>query len=144
MPLVVKDGKVVDTGVIVGSLGWQEFLKGNSSFRYETASHGGYTATKQNDYWYASRKYQGKLYRKYIGTTSELNINQLDAAAIALVEMIEQPTVKEKAVAVKPASLAASSENQELKKAVEYLTQEIIELKAKIEAIDERLGESAA
>lgn len=143
MPLVVKDGKVVDTGVTVGSLGWQEFLEGNSSFRYETASHGGYTATKQNDYWYASRKYQGKLYRKYIGTTSELNVDRLDAAAIALVEMIGQPAVKEKA-AVKPASLAASSENQELKKAVEYLTQEIIELKAKIEAIDERLGESAA
>ncbi|MBW4449841.1 MAG: hypothetical protein KME38_24130 [Spirirestis rafaelensis WJT71-NPBG6] len=143
MPLVVKDGKVLETGVLIGSEAWRDFLEGSSSFRYETASHGGYTATKQNDYWYASRKYQGKLYRKYIGTTSELNVDRLDVAAIALVEMIEQSTVKER-TAVKPASLAASSENQELKKAVEYLTQEIIELKAKIEAIDERLGESAA
>ena len=77
MPLIVRDGKFIDTGVLIGVQGWREFLKGNSSFRYETADYGGYTATKQNDYWDASRRHQGKLYRKYIGTTRELNINQL-------------------------------------------------------------------
>lgn len=140
MPLVVKDGKVLETGVLIGSEAWRDFLEGSSSFRYESASHGGYTATKQNDYWYASRKHQGKLYRKYIGTTSELNINQLDAAATALVEMIEQAAVKEKAAAVKPGSLAASDDNQQLQKKVESLTQEMEQLKAEVAAMREKLA----
>lgn len=141
MPLVVKDGRVVETGVVIGSEGWRDFTESNSSFRYETATHGGYTATKQNDYWYASRKHQGKLYRKYIGTTSELNINQLDAAAIALVEMIGQAAVKEKA-AVKPASLA-NNDNQRLQKAVEYLTQEVERLKTGLQEVEQLKAEVA-
>ena len=141
MPLVVRDGKVVETGVLIGSEVWRDFLESNSSFRYETASHGGYTATKQNDYWYASRKSQGKLYRKYIGTTSELNINQLDAAAIALVEMIGQSTVKEK-TAVKPANLTAI-DNQRLQKKVEYLTQEVERLKTGLQDVEQLKAEVA-
>lgn len=142
MPLVVKDGKILETGVLIGSEAWRDFLEGSSSFRYETASHGGYTATKQNDYWYASRKYQGKLYRKYVGTTVELNINQLDVAAIALVEMIEQSTVKEK-TAVKPASLAASDDNHRLQKKVEYLTQEVERLKTRLQDVEQLKAEVA-
>ncbi len=131
MPSLVKDGKVVDTGVVIGSEAWREFLEGNSSFRYETADHGGYTATKQNDYWYASRKSQGKLYRKYIGTTGELNINQLDAAAIALVEMIGQSPIKEK-----PISQPAEGNNNQLQKKVEYLTDEVERLKSGLQEIE--------
>ncbi len=138
MPLLVKDGKVVDTGVAIGSIAWKEFLAGNPSFRYETASHGGYTATKQNDYWYASRKYQGKLYRKYIGTTGELNINQLDAAAQALVEMIEQSPVKEK-----PASQSVEGSNEQLQKKVEYLTDEVERLKTGLQEIEQLKAELA-
>ena len=142
MPLVVKDGKVVETGVIIGSEAWRDFLESNPSFRYETASHGGYTATKQNDYWYASRKYQGKLYRKYIGTTSELNVDRLDVAAIALAEMIEQSTVTER-TAVKPASLAASDNNQRLQKKVEHLTQEVERLKTGLQDVEQLKAEVA-
>jgi cell division protein FtsB len=142
MPLVVRDGKVLETGVLIGSEGWVSFLQGSSSFRYETASHGGYTATKQYDYWYASRKYQGRLYRKYIGTTAELNVNQLDAAAITLAEMIEQSTVKER-TAVKPASLAASDDNQQLQKKVESLTQEVERLKTGLQDVEQLKAEVA-
>ncbi|BAY66909.1 hypothetical protein NIES22_70530 (plasmid) [Calothrix brevissima NIES-22] len=124
MPLVVRDGKVVDTGAIIGSPAWESFLRENSSFRYETANHGGYTATKQNDYWYASRKHQGKLHRKYIGTTSELNINQLDAAAIALSKMAEQAPAKDKKQAV--------VNNHELQKQVTYLTEQVAALKEEL------------
>lgn len=139
MPLVVKDGKVIETGVVIGSEAWRDFLMANPSFRYETVSHGGYTATKQNDYWYASRKHQGKLYRKYIGTTNELNINQLDAAATALVEMIEQAAVKEKAAAVKPTS-HTRNDDQRLQKTVEYLTQEVEQLKAEVAELRGKLA----
>lgn len=138
MPLVVKDGKIIDTGVVIGSEDWLDFLQTHSSFRYETASNGGYTATKQNDYWYASRKHQGKLHRKYIGTTSELNINQLDAAAIALVEMIGQSPVKEK-----PTRAPVEGNNEQLQKKVEYLTDEVERLKSKLQRIDQLESELA-
>ncbi len=138
MPSLVKDGKVADTGAVIGSEAWREFLEGNSSFRYETASHGGYTATKQNDYWYASRKSQGKLYRKYIGTTSELNVNQLDAAAIALVEMIGRSPVREK-----PASQSVEGSNEQLHKKVEYLTDEVERLKTGLQEIEQLKAELA-
>lgn len=124
MPLVVRDGKVVDTGVAIGSQAWESFLRNNSSFRYETPHHGGYTATKQNDYWYASRKHQGTLHRKYIGTTSELNINQLDAAAIALTQMAEQAPIKQKK--------REGLNNHELQKQVEYLTEQMMALKEEL------------
>jgi hypothetical protein len=139
MPLVVRDGKVLETGVLIGSEAWRDFLEGSSSFRYETAPHGGYTATKQYDYWYASRKYQGRLYRKYIGTTAELNVNQLDAAAITLAGMIEQSTVKERTF-IKPANLAASDDNQQLQKNVESLTQQMEQLKAEVAELRGKLA----
>lgn len=139
MPLVVKDGKVVDTGAVIGSEQWREFLEGSASFRYETEKDGGYTATKQGDYWYASRKSQGKLYRKYVGTTSELNSERLDAAAIALSEMISQ-SVKENPVT------PSRKGDEQLQRQVEYLTQKVEQMEAQIKVLTEqiRLGEQAA
>ena len=137
MPEKVVDGVIKGTTIAVSSGLWRQFLMSEKSFRYESHEHGGYTASRQNDYWYASRKHQGKLFRKYIGTTEQLNIELLDAAAIALEEMIvENPVQVIKQVhEVKPKELSEiKNELQRLQKENAFIQQRLNIIEGKLAA----------
>jgi DNA repair exonuclease SbcCD ATPase subunit len=91
IPLVVQgtveteDGKVFELDSPKGSA-WLESI---GSFRFEpTGANKPYTVRKESgkggDYWYGYRKVAGKLHKKYIGKSSELNTAKLEEIAEAL------------------------------------------------------------
>ena len=80
-----EDGKVFELDSGRGSA-WLESV---SSFRYVSAGVSKpYTVRKEakkgGDYWYGYRKVEGKLHKKYIGKSSELNTAKLEEIAEAL------------------------------------------------------------
>jgi chromosome segregation ATPase len=75
---------------------WLESIK---SFRYEPMDgNKPYTVRKETgkggDYWYAYRKVAGRLHKKYVGKTSEIDIDKLEEIAEAL-NTPPQPRVTE-------------------------------------------------
>lgn len=62
-----------------------EWLKGATSFRYESCGRSPFTAQKKPargiDYWYGSRKVRGKLYQKFIGRAGIVDIERLESTA---------------------------------------------------------------
>jgi chromosome segregation ATPase len=80
-----EDGKVFELDSPKGSA-WLESV---TSFRYEpTGANKPYTVRQETkkggDYWYGYRKVAGKLHKKYIGKSSELNTAKLEEIAEAL------------------------------------------------------------
>ncbi|MEG4521147.1 hypothetical protein [Microcoleus sp. AT9b-C5] len=64
---------------------WFNWLTENKSFRYESRHHAPFTARKEKtDYWYGYRKVAGKLHKRYIGKSLELNSAKLEEIAEAL------------------------------------------------------------
>jgi DNA repair exonuclease SbcCD ATPase subunit len=63
-----------------------EWLEWVNSFRYEpTGTSKPYTARKEaSGYWYGYRKISGRLHKKYIGKSSEVNTAKLEEIAEAL------------------------------------------------------------
>lgn len=82
--------------VVVGSEAWFNWLRDNSSFRFESgfAGENSFTARKHeretNDFWYAYRKVNGKLKNAYLGKTEKLDLNKLLAIAEKLIEAPKQ------------------------------------------------------
>lgn len=65
------------------------WLESTASFRFiPSSSNAPYTARKESgkggDYWYGYRKVAGKLHKKYVGKTSDLNTAKLEEVAEAL------------------------------------------------------------
>lgn len=89
---VVRNG-VLDPGMTnephadalsVGSLEWFTWLETHRSFAYKSGD-GTITVRKERRsggwYWYAYRRYQGKLYSTYIGRSEDLTPERLESAA---------------------------------------------------------------
>ena len=61
---------------------WQEWLNNAQSFRYcPTSDNAAYTARREKLYWYAYRKQQGKLHKRYLGKAEELTLERLEHIA---------------------------------------------------------------
>jgi DNA repair exonuclease SbcCD ATPase subunit len=77
-----EDGKVFELDSPKGSA-WLESI---GSFRFEPAGDGKpYTVRKEaSGYWYGCRKVAGKVRKKYIGKSSEVNTAKLEKIAAAL------------------------------------------------------------
>lgn len=96
----VEGGKVFELDSLKGSA-WLESVV---SFRYEPrAANKPYTVRKEagkgGDYWYGYRKQNGKLHKKYIGRSSEVNTAKLEEVAEAL-NMPSPPRVTDKVTQV--------------------------------------------
>ncbi|NMG20700.1 GIY-YIG nuclease family protein [Brasilonema bromeliae] len=72
---------------------FEQWLQDNISFRVE-AGENSYRARKEsytsNDYWYAVKKVDGKLHKKFIGKSDEVTCDRLKEVA----DVIRQPPVK--------------------------------------------------
>jgi LuxR family maltose regulon positive regulatory protein len=77
-----------EDGIPVGSPAWYAWLANATSFTFRSA-HGTFTAHKEHRsptqaYWKAYRRHQGRLHRVYLGTSHELSLDRLNAAASQL------------------------------------------------------------
>lgn len=64
---------------------WLKWSETVQSFRYcPLSSDAPFTARREKDYWYAYRKQQGKLHKRYIGKIEDLTINRLEEIASLL------------------------------------------------------------
>lgn len=76
--------------VLVGSAAWYIWLadQQNLSFSFRNDAAGTFTARREQQrqgwYWYAYRKYEGKLLKTYLGKSETLTIEHLNAAAAVL------------------------------------------------------------
>jgi len=86
-PPLVKDDRVVDTHVYVGTNVWFNHWLADpniESFRYE-CPEGSFTARRRKgDYWNAYRKVQGKLRQEYLGKSPDLTQTRLIETARTL------------------------------------------------------------
>ena len=92
----LEDSKVFELDSPKGSA-WLESI---GSFRFEpSGANKPYTVRKESgkggDYWYGYRKVAGKLHKKYIGKSSEVNTVKLEEIAEAL-NTPPQPRVTDK------------------------------------------------
>src|SRR5262245_13204622 len=72
----------------VGSAAWYAWLADAISFAFRS-EHGTFTAHKERrgstrEYWKAYRRHAGRLHRVYLGKSSELTLDRLNAAAAEL------------------------------------------------------------
>ena len=113
----VKDGKLDDAKIQVGSPSWFQWLNQNKSFRFES-DIGTFTASRsgKGHYWYAYRKSHGKLYSEYIGTSKEVNLNRCLTIAKLIDDQIKQ-------------------KNPPLEKQVEHLTTRVKNLETEIQEL---------
>ena len=81
-----KQGTSTDT-ISIGTAEWYTWLEEHHSFAFETPRMT-FTARKEQRpggwYWYAYRRRQGKLYSAYLGKSTELTLQRLNATAEAL------------------------------------------------------------
>lgn len=134
----VEGGRVFELDSSKG-LVWLESV---TSFRYEpTTANKPYTVRKESgkggDYWYGYRKVSGKLHKKYVGKTSEVNTAKLEEIAEAL-NVVPEPRLQKAAQAVtdsvtqqvtdivtRAEFLAMQSEVQALRESLEALRSEL-------------------
>jgi cell division protein FtsB len=78
---IVKDGTVEISGKIadVGSRLWHRWLEHPETKSFRVDDGDGYTARKETvkGYWYAYRKVEGKLHKRYIGLSEALTLERL-------------------------------------------------------------------
>src|SRR5437868_3371417 len=74
--------------VSIGSVEWYVWLEDHHTFCFENAS-GLISVRKEqqasNWYWYAYRRYRGKLRRMYLGKSEELSLEHLNEGVHSLV-----------------------------------------------------------
>ncbi len=87
--LLLDEAENSQPPVLVGSAAWYIWLANqqNLSFSYRN-DLGTFTARREQQrqgwYWYAYRKYEGKLLKTYLGKSETLTIEHLNAAAVVL------------------------------------------------------------
>jgi hypothetical protein len=142
---IVEKGKL-DSGVKVGSKNWYQELKTLDSFRYVANSEKPYTVRKEvsrkkdkdkyiptdNQYWYAYRKVDGRLHKRYIGQDADLTIERLEEIAAQL----NIPPEPRKEKQVTDSSYVTSDE-------VKRLQQRVEELEAELQGKNEELAEAS-
>jgi LuxR family maltose regulon positive regulatory protein len=124
-----EGGKVFELDSPKGST-WVESV---TSFRYVPAGASKpYTVRKEakkgGDYWYGYRKVAGKLHKKYIGKSSELNTATLEEIAEAL-NTPQEPRVTDKVIQV----TEAVTDNR--------TTEKVTALEVQVQALQESLEE---
>src|SRR5919202_5398938 len=94
-PPLIRDGTLAWPGaagghvVQVGTEAWSCWLEapGTTSFRFEHQL-GSFTARRERqavaDYWYAYRKYRGRLFKVYLGRSKDLTPRRLEEVASSL------------------------------------------------------------
>lgn len=74
------------TGTLVGSSTWFVWLTTGTTFYYQTA-HSSFTARREKRrhgyFWYAFRKRNGKLHKRYLGPDAALTADHLSSVAHA-------------------------------------------------------------
>jgi len=144
-----EGGKVFELDSPKGST-WVESV---TSFRYVPAGASKpYTVRKEakkgGDYWYGYRKVAGKLHKKYIGKSSELNTATLEEIAEAL-NTPQQPRVTDKVIQVTEAVTEAVTDNRTAEKVtalevqVQALQESLEELRSELLGKFEGLGNSS-
>ena len=84
--LLLLDATEPDTvkAVQVGSQQWYEWLASHPGFQFEGGT-GHFTARRELrrgiEYWYAYRRYAGKLSKTYLGKSEELTLERLEQAS---------------------------------------------------------------
>ena len=134
----IEDGKVFELNSPRGAA-WLESV---SSFRYEpTGANKPYTVRQETkkggDYWYGYRKVAGKLHKKYIGKSSELNTAKLEEIAEAL-NTPQQPRVTQVADTVTQVTEAS---NQQVTDAItdSHTAERVTALELQMQALRESL-----
>ncbi|MEO0840956.1 MAG: hypothetical protein AAFS12_00520 [Cyanobacteria bacterium J06632_19] len=141
---IVEKGKL-DSGVKVGSKKWYQELKNLDSFRYIPNSEKPYTVRKEvsrkkgkdgyiatdNQYWYAYRKVDSKLRKRYIGQDADLTIERLEEIA----EQLNIPLEPRKKKEVTNNDYVTTDE-------VKQLQQRVEELEAQLESKNKELAET--
>ncbi len=115
LTLYVEKG--LERSIPVGSAAWWQWLNEESTTTFHVKSlHGNFTARREQKsgswYWYAYRKYQGKLRKAYLGKTEELVQERLDTIAAQLSAQITQnirPESPVPAVPIEAELVAATS-----------------------------------
>jgi hypothetical protein len=84
--ILVQEGSTVV--ILLGSPAWYAWLADATSFAFRS-DHGTFTAHKERrgparEYWKAYRRHAGRLHRVYLGKSSELSLDRLNAAAAVL------------------------------------------------------------
>src|SRR5262249_20311373 len=84
--ILVQEGSAI--ALSVGSAAWYAWLADATSFAFRS-DHGTFTAHKERrgstrEYWKAYRRHAGQLHRVYLGKSSELTFDRLNAAAAEL------------------------------------------------------------
>jgi chromosome segregation ATPase len=130
-----ENGKVFELDSPKGSA-WLESI---DSFRYEpTGANKPYTVRHEaSGYWYGCRKIAGKVRKKYIGKTSEVNTAKLEAIAAAL----ELPPVSQvnKVVEVEQRVVEVVEDKQVAENRFTALESEVVNLRKALEALQEEL-----
>lgn len=146
---IVEKGKL-DSGVKVGSKNWYQELKNLDSFRYIPNSEKPYTVRKEvsrkknehgyvptdNQYWYAYRKVDGKLRKRYIGQNNDLTTERLEEIA-SLLNLPPEPR-KEKQVTDK--KYVTIDELERLQHRVKELEAQLIEASKKVQSLTVELS----
>ncbi len=150
IPIVSDNHLRDDDSVLVGSELWYRWLEHpkTNSFRYES-SIGSFTARKRpNGYWNAYQKFQGKFRQEYLGKTSELTQERLEAVVkrLALPESDYcklkslDPANLERSNLTKVIHLPASTQTEKRDEAswtIIALTQQLDQLRAQLAASEE-------
>lgn len=134
-----EDGKVLEFDSFKTSV-WLETL---TSFRFEpTGLSKPYTIRKESrpggDYWYGYRKVAGKLHKKYIGKTPELNTRKLEEIAEAL-NIPPQPRVTHKVTHQVDTMVTHNITNSRENDRLAVLEQQMQALQDSFEALREEL-----
>lgn len=127
----------------VDSPRWFAWLAENKSFRYESNSSAPFTVRKEkSDYWYGYRKIAGKLHKRYIGRTAEINAERLEAIGEGLSSPSrpQLPKVTEK-VTEEVAEKVTEAVTQE---ATQVTENRIAALEARLQLVEELLGKLQA
>lgn len=123
----------------VDSPRWFAWLAENKSFRYESNSSAPFTVRKEkSDYWYGYRKIAGKLHKRYIGRTAEINAERLEAigGGLSSPSRSQLPKVTEEV-----AEKVTEAVTQE---ATQVTENRIAALEARLQLVEELLGKLQA
>jgi len=118
---------------------WFDWLAENQSFRYESDKQAPYTARKEkSDYWYGYRKVSGKLHKRYIGKSTEVTQEKLEAIGEALNVAPEPKTLR---VTQAVTDRVTGTVTQAV---TDTVTDRITELETRLQEFEERLGKLRA
>src|SRR5579885_3526900 len=93
---VWQDGAPLAPRVAPGTSAWLDWLEAVPSFAFEGKTGETYTVRKETvqrgtAYWYAYRRLQGKMVKRYVGRSADLTPARLEEVAAALGAVVPSP-----------------------------------------------------